>query len=121
MIFPSPRQILHSTQSLPRVPLIPFLPIGDADTRTFITYMTTFDPMLGYPILHRIAGTEFYWFTNPMTMEFLYYVFIFPRPTRLLGIIETVALPDGSAQDGPLVVCALQKFAFALAWVSFRQ
>ena len=119
MISPLPRQTL--TPNLPRVSLIPFLPIEDADTRTFITYMTTFNPMLGYPILHQILGSEFYWFANPMTIEFLYYVFTFPRPTGLLGIIETVALPDGSTQNGLLVVCALQKFTFALAWVSFHQ
>ena len=80
-------------------------------------HITTYDSALGYPFFHAIADDRLYWFANPATKALLHYTLAVSGSAGSIGIVEVIALHDGSAVIGPSVVFGLEKFAFVLAWV----
>ena len=117
MIFP--QSIIQVPPGFPQLPLIPFsCPIRDPEIYTFVKHLTTFNPALGYPIFHAVEDNCFHWFANPQTQELLYHTLAVSGSAGSIGIVEVIALPNGSATVGPLAAFNVDKFAFVLAWVS---
>ena len=118
----SPYSTVQAPSGLPRLPFIPpSWPFLDNDDLDFVMHFTTYDPALGYPFLHALTDDGFHWFANVTTQELLYHTLAVPGSAGSLGVVEAIALPDGSAVIGPSVMFGIEKFAFVLAWVSPRR
>ena len=118
----SPYSTVQVPPDLLRLPFIPpSWPFLDDDDLDFVIHFTTYDPALGYPFFHALTDDGFHWFANGTTQELLYHTLAVPGSAGSLGVVEAIALPDGSALIGPSVTFGIEKFAFVLAWVSPRR
>ncbi|KIK10582.1 hypothetical protein PISMIDRAFT_20258 [Pisolithus microcarpus 441] len=91
-----------------------------ADDVRYITYLTTFQPTIGYPLFHQINQREgtMYWFVNESMCSILYYTLIKPDTATWIGVLEIVADANLNVTISPVIGFVVEKFSFVLAWVS---
>ncbi|KIK10587.1 hypothetical protein PISMIDRAFT_20256 [Pisolithus microcarpus 441] len=89
------------------------------DDVRYITYLTTFQPTIGYPLFHQINQREgtMYWFVNESMRSILYYTLVKPDTATWIGVLEIVADANLNVTISPVIGFVVEKFSFVLVWV----